>query len=408
MAFLTKLVRKSFRRTPSFPLHFPSTGFPLVSDSILLEEEHLDEYKAGQYYPANIGDVYDERYQVLGKLGFGSTSTVWLARNLQEHQYVALKIYTRDGGDLEEFQMYEALGQGNHSHPGYPHVRTALDTFKINRPDGSGVQHHCLVQKPMWDSWRDVVRWNPAGLFSEELLKAGLAKMFLALDYLHSECKIVHTDIKADNIMMELVDESVLAAFTQSEIDHPSPRKFVDGAPIYLSRQSGRPRQFGNVVLGDFGAAVRGDKKRNHDAQPNVYRSPEVMLKTEWSYPADIWNVGVMIWDLFEGTHLFQGNDPKENRYLTRAHLAELVALLGPPPTDLLRRGKRSSEFFAEDGEWKGDIPIPQLMSFEKSVTRLEGEKKEAFLGFVNGMLQWRPEDRKTARQLHDDPWLRS
>lgn len=102
-------------------------------------------------------------------------------------------------------------------------------------------------------------------------------------------------DIKADNIMMELVDESVLAAFTQSEIDHPSPRKFVDGAPIYLSRQFGRPRQFGNVVLGDFGAAVRGDKKRNHDAQPNVYRSPEVMLKTEWSYPVDIWNVGVMV-----------------------------------------------------------------------------------------------------------------
>jgi len=47
-------------------------------------------------------------------------------------------------------------------------------------------------------------------------------------------------------------------------------------------------------------------------------------------------------------------------------------------------------------------------MSLEKSVTRLESEKKEAFLKFVKGMLQWRPEDRKTARQLYDDPWLRS
>ncbi|KAM0325025.1 hypothetical protein ACHAQA_007561 [Verticillium albo-atrum] len=181
---------------------------------------------------------------------------------------------------------------------------------------------------------------------SEELLKAGLAKLFLGLDYLHSECKIVHTD----NIMMELVDESVLEAFTQSEMDDPSPRKLVDGTPIYASRQFGRPKKFGDVVLGDFGAAFRGDQKRNHDAQPNVYRSPEVMLKTEWSYPVDIWNVGVMIWDLFEGRHLFHGNDPKENRYLTRAHLAELVALLGPPPPDLLQRGQRSSEFFTEDG----------------------------------------------------------
>jgi serine/threonine-protein kinase SRPK3 len=78
--------------------------------------------------------------------------------------------------------------------------------------------------------------------------------------------------------MLELVDESVLEAFTHSK-DDPSPRKF--GAPIYLSRQFGRPRKFGDVVLSVFGAAVRGDRKRNHDAQPNVYRSPEVILKTE-------------------------------------------------------------------------------------------------------------------------------
>lgn len=47
--------------------------------------------------------------------------------------------------------------------------------------------------------------------------------------------------------------------------------------------------------MSDFGSAVRGDEKQDHDAQPNVYRSPEVMLMTEWSYPVDIWNVGVMV-----------------------------------------------------------------------------------------------------------------
>ena len=106
---------------------------------------------------------------------------------------MALKIYTRDGGDLAEFQVYEALSKGNRSHPGYRHVRTALDTFKLERPGNGGVMHHCLVQTPMGDSWKELVRWNAAGLFSEALLKAGLANLFLALDYLHSECKIVHT-----------------------------------------------------------------------------------------------------------------------------------------------------------------------------------------------------------------------
>lgn len=143
---------------------------------------------------------------------------------------------------------------------------------------------------------------------------------------------------------------------------------------MYASRRFELPKIFGRVVLSDFGSAVRGDERRNHDAQPNVYRSPEVMLKTEWSYPIDIWNVGVMvcfyslfsplhhaplrllmsgenqIWDLFEGKHMFRGNDPDWKGYSTRAHLAEVIGILGPPPLDMLKRGKRSLEFFTEDG----------------------------------------------------------
>jgi hypothetical protein len=120
-------------------------------------------------------------------------------------------------------------------------------------------------------------------------------------------------------------------------------------------------------VLCDFGSAVCGDKPQVHDAQPDVYRCPEVLLRTEWSNPADIWNVGAMvsklqlsspeaetnrlqIWDFYEDNHLFHGIHPVENRYLTKAHLAEVIALLGPPPLDLLKRGSRSKEFFDTEG----------------------------------------------------------
>lgn len=69
----------------------------------------------------------------------------------------------------------------------------------------------------------------------------------------------------------------------------------INGMPVYASRRFDLPEVFGRAVLSDFGSAVRGDERRNHDAQPNVYRSPEVMLKTDWSYPVDIWNVGAMV-----------------------------------------------------------------------------------------------------------------
>lgn len=87
-------------------------------------------------------------------------------------------------------------------------------------------------------------------------------------------------------------------------MENPSPRKFISGIPVYASRQFELPKTFGRAILSDFGSAVRGDEKRDHDAQPNVYRSPEVMLKTEWSYPVDIWNVAVMVCCAYTFSHL--------------------------------------------------------------------------------------------------------
>lgn len=44
--------------------------------------------------------------------------------------------------------------------------------------------------------------------------------------------------------------------------------------------------------------------------------------------------------------------------------------------------------------------------SFEEMEQVLGGKNKEMFLSFMRGMLCWRPEDRKTAKELLDDPWL--
>lgn len=42
----------------------------------------------------------------------------------------------------------------------------------------------------------------------------------------------------------------------------------------------------------------------------------------------------------------------------------------------------------------------------EEEVRWFEGEDKEPFLAFLRKMLQWRPEDRQTAKELLTDPWL--
>jgi serine/threonine protein kinase len=49
---------------------------------------------------------------------------------------------------------------------------------------------------------------------------------------------------------------------------------------------------------------------------------------------------------------------------------------------------------------------IPTDVRFEGSVLALDGEDKRLFLDFIKRMLQWLPEDRKTAKELLEDPWL--
>ncbi len=48
---------------------------------------------------------------------------------------------------------------------------------------------------------------------------------------------------------------------------------------------------------------------------------------------------------------MFYGVDPKTNKYRLTAHLAEMIALLGPPPPKFVSRSGLRDVFFDEKGE---------------------------------------------------------
>lgn len=169
---------------------------------------------------------------------------------------------------------------------------------------------------------------------------------------------------------MALSNPSVLNTIAQDEMNSPSPRKHLDGRDIYLSRNYWglSHHDLGRPIITDFGLAVRGDGPSNsHPIQPDGYRAPEVCLAGEWSYSADIWNLGVMVrnllslsklsltpyqlWDLFYGRGPF--DTPSNSHGSTsadEAHLGQIISLLGPPPSDLVGRGKDSSRYFDANG----------------------------------------------------------
>ncbi|KID59753.1 serine threonine protein kinase, CMGC group, partial [Metarhizium hybridum] len=395
------------------PLTFSNPNLTSIPLYEKIEEELFPDYFASRYYPVRIGEVLKSRYQIVGKLGFGASSTVWLARDLPRRRHVALKLFIHSqsmGEHLDrELAIYKRISASPSKHSGRSAVRELLDSFDVCGPNGS---HRCLVHPPLWESTLTFLRRNPVERLPVPVLAFILRRLFLALDFLHTECQIIHTDIKADNIMFGIGDDSVFTAFEEQELADPSPRKIVDGRAIYLSRELQMPKSWGAPVLCDFGSAVTGHIEHLEDVQPDIYRAPEVVLEAPWSYEIDIWNTACMIWDLFEGGHLFTGLDPQHQKYRSRAHLAEMVALIGRPPKALLDAGKSSHKFFtAQDvarptGECRAEAPRPNSTSLEMRETSLEGESREKFLAMMRKMLQWEPAKRASAKELAEDEWI--
>jgi hypothetical protein len=48
-----------------------------------IEEELTPRYKPEFYFPVDPGYVFHNRYEAVAKLGWGSCSTVWLARDIR-------------------------------------------------------------------------------------------------------------------------------------------------------------------------------------------------------------------------------------------------------------------------------------------------------------------------------------
>ncbi|EXF83873.1 hypothetical protein CFIO01_03896 [Colletotrichum fioriniae PJ7] len=342
----------------------------LYGQEVRLEEEAFAWYNPDKWYPVQIGHVYESRYQVLLKLGFGSASTVWLCRDLEKHCYVTLKVYeTGHRQARNEEVVLRHLERLESEHPGQKLLRSIKDSFELQGKIGP---HVCLIFETLGLSLADI----------REL--AG--------------------DIQDGNIMLSISDTTILDELVNEEWRLPSARKVMGDRTTYASTGLEIPDDPGDPVISDFGDAQYGEGDFDGEVMPDLYRAPEIILGIPWDEKIDIWALGLMVWDLFEGKLLY--NTRHRDRNASRAaHFARTVSLLGPPPDDLLDRGSSWKDFFDEEGKLIVDGEIPES-SFEEEECNLEGAEQAEFLVFLRKMLQWKPEDRLSARELMEDPWL--
>jgi len=164
-------------------------------------------YRPGLFYPVHIGEVFESRYQVLGKLGYGSRSTAWLCRDLRwvlqnrhvhtllnaytsAHKYVTMKVCEQDYQVVRrELAAYAHLDTVTTSNPGVLLVRELLDSFKATGPAD---EYQCLIHEPLGMSMETLRQLCPGRKLPEDLLKAFLTHLLQALDFLHTDAKMIH------------------------------------------------------------------------------------------------------------------------------------------------------------------------------------------------------------------------
>lgn len=225
----------------------------------------------------------------------------------RERQHVTLKLYANSDPDLDalirEFDVLDRIRNAPQYHPGQRAVRSVLDSFDITGPHG--VQHRCLVHPLLWDSAIGIRRRNEVGGLPKPVVAVILKRLFSALELLHDECHVAHTDIRESDILFGAGDD-FFEQFQNDELKWPSAVKEVDGGMIYLCRQMGIPRDVSAPFLCDFGSAVPLDDRVEHDEniQPLIYRAPEVILQIPWTYSVDIWNVGCLVSTILTNTYV--------------------------------------------------------------------------------------------------------
>ncbi|KAG6125647.1 hypothetical protein E4U38_007477 [Claviceps purpurea] len=160
-------------------------------------QQHQDEEifeQDGFYHPVSLGDTFDSgRYSILRKLGYGRYSTVWLARDLKCQRYVALKLLTNNcyGGPYEIFER-EILEK-------IRDVSRKRVLMKGPNGDHVGLTFDVLGHDLYTESMRYTYGRAPV-----KAVKEIVRQLLNALDFLHTECGVIHTDLKGTNILFEL------------------------------------------------------------------------------------------------------------------------------------------------------------------------------------------------------------
>lgn len=182
-------------------------------------DEGTEGYKQGGYHPVHIGDIFNFRYVVLQKLGWGHFSTVWMcldrARVDGSPQYVAMKVqksapHYREAA-FDEIELLNCIKKASQSAEyraelqaadmpvSHKNVVILLDHFEHTGPNG---RHVCMVFEMLGENLLSVIKKYDYKGIPIDIVRSYTLQICRGLDFMHRHASIIHTDLKPENILI--------------------------------------------------------------------------------------------------------------------------------------------------------------------------------------------------------------
>uniref|UniRef100_A0A182PZN0 Protein kinase domain-containing protein n=1 Tax=Anopheles farauti TaxID=69004 RepID=A0A182PZN0_9DIPT len=252
-----------------------------------------------------IGDVLHNRYKILATLGEGTFGRVVKVNDMERNHIMALKVIKnvekyRDAAELE----IGALEKISQLDPNFEHLCVRmLDWFDYHG-------HTCIAFEMLGLSVFDFLKENNYEPYPMEHVRHISYQLCYAVKFLH-DSRLTHTDLKPENILF------IDSEYTTTTV----PRKNREVRRINCT----------DIRLIDFGSATFDDEHHSTIVSTRHYRAPEVILELGWAQPCDVWSIGCIMFELYQGVTLFPTHDNRE-------HLAMMERILGTIPYRMARK----------------------------------------------------------------------